>query len=205
MDPRRPEDTVAAGQTPTSSIVLQKGAVITGKVLVRKATSNGRARDGLRRFTPPGCSGLSSIDPWPMQSPQQTNDIGSTRQRCPPGEHPRCQSRARADGPGMPRRPATAAAHRHDHDVLSGDSDQAGAQSAGRGGRGSFQYVFVLQSAPAYRVSGSSSTKTVPIARHGDAAGPAGRMIFMGRRNADGRRCRFSIGDVTSASASTHR
>ena len=93
MDPStRPRTyTVAAGQALDNvSIVLQKGAVISGKVLDQKGEPVTDARlMALRRITPPGGSAaLPRLIPTPTQGPQQTNDIGEYRVTgLPPGEY----------------------------------------------------------------------------------------------------------------------
>src|SRR4030095_7246672 len=100
--------TVAAGQALDDiSIVLQKGAVISGKVLDQKGEPVTDARVmALRRITPPGASTAPPrLIPAPMQGPQQTNDIGEYRvSGLPPGEYFLAASPRNMGfgGPGMP-------------------------------------------------------------------------------------------------------
>jgi protocatechuate 3,4-dioxygenase beta subunit len=202
--------TVAAGQALDNiSIVLQKGAVISGKVLDQQGEPVTDAHVmALRRITPPGATTASPrLIPAPMQGPQQTNDIGEYRvSGLPPGEYflaasPRSMG---FGGPGMASTtgngggtPTTTTTY------YPGTVDQAGAQpiTVAAGAEVS-NIVFVLQSVPAYRVSGIVVDENgAPIA-HAMVmlmTDPRSGMMFMGPRgNAEtGDDGRFSIGDVT--------
>jgi len=201
--------TVAAGQTLDLSIVLQKGAVITGKLLDQKGEPVTDAHVmALRRFTPPGTTAVPPrLIPAPMQGPQQTNDIGEYRvSGLPPGEYFLAASPRGIGfgGPGMPANtghgggtPTATTTY------YPGTVDQAGAQSITvAAGAEVSNIVFVLQSAPAYRVSGIVVDENgAPIA-HAMVilmTDSRGGMMFMGpggnaQTGDDGR---FSIGDVT--------
>ena len=112
-----PDDVhVAAGQALDNiSVVLQKGAVISGKVLDQKGEPVTDARVmALRRIHSPWrLEAPPRLIPAPMQGPQQTNDIGEYRvSGLPPGEYflaasPRALGFA---GPVRHRRRAMAAA-----------------------------------------------------------------------------------------------
>ena len=205
--------TVAAGQALDDiSIVLQKGAVITGKVLDQKGEPVSDAHVmALRRITPPvATTAPPRLIPAPMQGPQQTNDIGEYRvSGLPPGEYflaasPRGMG---FGGPGM----ASTTGHGGGTPTPTttyypGTADQAGAQpiTVAAGAEVS-NIVFVLQSAPAYRVSGTVVDENgAPIA-HAMVmlmTDPRSGMMFMGpggnaQTGDDGR---FSIGDVTPGS-----
>jgi len=201
--------TVAAGQTLDVSIVLSKGAVITGKVLDQKGEPVTDAHVmALRRFTPPGATAVPPrLIPAPMQGPQQTNDIGEYRvSGLPPGEYLLAASPRNMGfgGPGM----SSTTGHGGGTPTATttyypGTVDQAGAQSITvAAGAEVSNIVFVLQSAPAYRVSGVVVDENgAPIA-HAMVMlmlDPRGGMMFMGpggtaQTGDDGR---FSIGDVT--------
>ena len=175
MDPTtRPRTyTVAAGQALDNiSIVLQKGAVITGKVLDQKGEPVTDARVmALRRITPPGASSAPPrLIPAPMQGSQQSNDIGEYRVTgLPPGEYfvaasPRAvgfagpgTSSTTGNGGGAPTTTTT---------YYPGTADQAGAQAITvAAGAEVSNIVFTLQSVPAYRVAGIVVDETgAPIA-----------------------------------------
>jgi protocatechuate 3,4-dioxygenase beta subunit len=202
--------TVAAGQALDNiSIVLLKGAVITGKVLDQKGEPVTDAHVmALRRFTPPGAMAVPPrLIPTAMQGPQQTNDIGEYRvSGLAPGEYflaasPRGMG---FGGPGMPSTtgngggtPTTTTTY------YPGTVDQAGAQPITvAAGTEVSNIVFVLQSVPAYRVSGVVVDENgAPIA-HAMVmlmADPRSGMMFLGpggnaQTGDDGR---FSIGDIT--------
>jgi protocatechuate 3,4-dioxygenase beta subunit len=202
--------TVAAGQALDDiSIVLQKGAVITGKVLDQKGEPVTDAHVmALRRITPPGATTAPPrLIPAPMQGPQQTNDIGEYRvSGLPAGEYVLAASPRSMGfgGPGMPANtghgggtPTATTTY------YPGTVDQAGAQSITvAAGAEVSNIVFVLQSAPAYRVSGIVvDDNGAPIARAMVMlmTDPRGGMMFMGpggnaQTGDDGR---FSIGDIT--------
>jgi Carboxypeptidase regulatory-like domain len=202
--------TVAAGQALDNiSIALQKGAVITGKVLDQKGEPVTDAHVmALRRITPPGATTAPPrMIPAPMQGPQQTNDIGEYRvSGLPPGEYwiaasPRGMG---FGGPGM----ASTTGHGGGTPTVTttyypGTADQAGAQAITvAAGAEVSNIVFVLQSLPAYRVSGIVVDENgAPIA-HAMVmlmTDPRSGRMFMGpggnaQTGDDGR---FSIGDVT--------
>ena len=212
MDPStRPRTyTVAAGQALDNiSIVLQKGAVISGKVLDQKGEPVTDARVmALRRITPPGASTAPPrLIPAPMQGPQQTNDIGEYRVTgLPPGEYFLAVS-PRAFGFGGPGAASTTGngggALTPTTTYYPGTADQAGAQAITvAAGAEVSNIVFTLQSAPAYRVSGLVVDENgAPIA-HAMVMlmnDPRSGMMFLGpggnaQTGDDGR---FSIGDVT--------
>jgi|RhiMethySRZTD1v2_1073278.scaffolds.fasta_scaffold37014_4 protocatechuate 3,4-dioxygenase beta subunit len=201
--------TVAAGQTLEISIALQKGAVITGKVLDQKGEPVTDAHVmALRRITPPGATTAPPrLIPAPMQGPQQTNDIGEYRvSGLPAGEYFLAASPRGIGfgGPGMPANtghgggtPTATTTY------YPGTVDQAGAQSITvAAGAEVSNIVFVLQSAPAYRVSGIVVDENgAPVARAMVIlmSDSRGGMMFMGpggnaQTGDDGR---FSIGDIT--------
>jgi protocatechuate 3,4-dioxygenase beta subunit len=212
MDPTtRPRTyTVAAGQALDNiSIVLQKGAVISGKVLDQKGEPVTDAQVmALRRITPPGASTAAPrLVPTPMQGPQMTNDIGEYRVAgLAPGEYfiaasPRTMGFA---GPGAASTtgkgggtPTTTTTY------YPGTTDQVGAQAITvAAGAEVSNIVFTLQSVPAYRISGLVVDENgAPIA-HAMVMlmnDPRSGMMFMGPHgNAQtGDDGRFSIGDVT--------
>jgi protocatechuate 3,4-dioxygenase beta subunit len=212
MDPTtRPRTyTVAAGQALDNiSIVLQKGAVISGKVLDQKGEPVTDAQVmALRRITPPGASTAAPrLVPTPMQGPQMTNDIGEYRVAgLAPGEYfiaasPRTMGFA---GPGAASTtgkgggtPTTTTTY------YPGTADQVGAQAITvAAGAEVSNIVFTLQSVPAYRISGLVVDENgAPIA-HAMVMlmnDPRSGMMFMGPHgNAQtGDDGRFSIGDVT--------
>jgi protocatechuate 3,4-dioxygenase beta subunit len=200
---------VAAGQPLDVSIVLQKGAVISGKVLDQKGDPLTDARVmALRRITPPGNSNMPPrLVPAPMQGPQQTNDIGEYRVTgLAPGEYfvaalPRSPG---FGGPGMASAPGNGGGTpTASTTYYPGTVDQAGAQpiTVAAGAEVS-NIVFTIQSAPAYRVSGIVVDENgAPIA-HAMVmlmADPRSGMMFLGpggnaQTGDDGR---FSIGDVS--------
>ena len=212
MDPStRPTTyTVAAGQALDNiTVVLQKGAVISGKVLDQKGEPVTDARVmALRRITPPGASAAAPrLIPAPMQGPQQTNDIGEYRvSGLPPGEYflaasPRALGFA---GPGAASTTGNGGgALTTTTTYYPGTADQVGAQAITvAAGAEVSNIVFTLQSAPAYRVSGIVVDENgAPIA-HAMVMlmnDPRSGMMFMGpggnaQTGDDGR---FSIGDVT--------
>jgi protocatechuate 3,4-dioxygenase beta subunit len=202
--------TLAAGQALDNiSIVLQKGAVITGRVLDQKGEPVTDARVmALRRITPPGASTASPrLIPAAMQGPQMTNDIGEYRVTgLTPGEYFIAAS-PRAMGFGGPGAASTTGngggALTATTTYYPGTADQAGAQAITvAAGAEVANIVFILQSAPAYRVSGIVVDENgAPIA-HAMVMlmnDPRSGMMFMGpggnaQTGDDGR---FSIGDVT--------
>jgi protocatechuate 3,4-dioxygenase beta subunit len=212
MDPTtRPRTyTVAAGQALDNiSIVLQKGAVITGKVLDQKGEPVTDARVmALRRITPPGASTASPrLIPAPMQGSQMTNDIGEYRVTgLTSGEYFIAAS-PRGMGFGGPGAASTTGngggALTATTTYYPGTADQAGAQAISvAAGAEVSNIVFTLQSVPAYRVSGMVVDENgAPIA-HAMVMlmnDPRNGMMFMGpggnaQTGDDGR---FSIGDVT--------
>jgi protocatechuate 3,4-dioxygenase beta subunit len=212
MDPTtRPRTyTVAAGQVLDNiSIVLQKGAVITGKVLDQKGEPVTDAQVmALRRITPPGASTAAPrLIPTPMQGSQQTNDIGEYRVTgLTPGEYFIAAS-PRAMGFGGPGATSTTGngggALTATTTYYPGTADQVGAQAITvAAGAEVSNIVFTLQSVPSYRVSGIVVDENgAPIARAMVMLmnDPRSGMMFMGpggnaQTGDDGR---FSIGDVT--------
>jgi protocatechuate 3,4-dioxygenase beta subunit len=212
MDPTtRPTTyTVAPAQALDNiSIVLQKGAVISGKVLDQKGEPVTDARVmALRRFTPPVASTAPPrLIPAPMQGSQQTNDIGEYRVAgLPPGEYFLAASPRAMDfgGPGAASTtgngggaPTTTTTY------YPGTADQAGAQAITvAAGAEVSNIVFMLQSVPAYRVSGIVVDENGAPVAHAMVMlmnDPRSGMMFMGpggnaQTGDDGR---FSIGDVT--------
>ena len=201
--------TVAAGRALDNiSIVLQKGGVISGKVLDQKGEPVTDAQlMALRRIAPPGAmSALPRLVPAPMQGPQQTNDIGEYRvSGLPPGEYFLAAS-PRGMGFGGPGTTSTTGhgggTPTPTMTYYPGTVDQAGAQSITvAAGAEVSNIVFVLQSAPAYRVSGIVVDENgAPIA-HAMVmlmTDPRNGMAFMGPRGhaQTGDDGRFSIGDV---------
>jgi protocatechuate 3,4-dioxygenase beta subunit len=203
--------TVAAGQALDNvSIVLQKGAVISGKVLDQKGEPVTDAHVmALRRITLPGASTAAPrVIPTPMQGSQMTNDIGEYRVAgLAPGEYFIAAS-PRGMGFGGPGAAATTdkggGAPTTTTTYYPGTADQAGAQAITvAAGAEVSNIVFTLQSVPAYRVSGIVVDENgAPIAHAmvmlmNDPR--SGMMMFMGpggnaQAGDDGR---FSIGDVT--------
>jgi protocatechuate 3,4-dioxygenase beta subunit len=202
--------TVAAGQALDNiGIVLQKGAVISGKVLDQKGEPVTDAQVmALRRITPPSASTAAPrLIPTPMQGAQMTNDIGEYRVAgLAPGEYfiaasPRAMGFA---GPGAASTtgkgggtPTTTTTY------YPGTADQVGAQAITvAAGAEVSNIVFALQSVPAYRISGVVVDENgAPIAQAMVMLmnDPRSGMMFMGphgnaRTGDDGR---FSIGDVT--------
>lgn len=202
--------TVAAGQALDNiSIVLQKGAVITGKVLDQKGEPVTDAQVmALRRITPPGASTAAPrLLPTPMQGAQMTNDIGEYRVAgLAPGEYfiaasPRAMGFA---GPGAASTtgkgggtPTTTTTY------YPGTADQVGAQAITvAAGAEVSNIVFTLQSAPAYRISGTVVDENGAPVAHAMVMlmhDPRNGMMFMGpggnaQTGDDGR---FSIGDIT--------
>jgi protocatechuate 3,4-dioxygenase beta subunit len=202
--------TIAAGQALDNiSIVLQKGAVITGKVLDQKGEPVTDAHVmALRRITPPGASAAAPrLIPTPMQGSQLTNDLGEYRVTgLTPGEYFIAAS-PRGMGFGGP---GVASTTGNGGGTLTatttyypGTADQAGAQAiAVAAGAEVSNIVFILQSVPAYRVSGIVVDENGAPVAHAMVMlmhDPRNAMMFMGpggnaQTGDDGR---FSIGDVT--------
>lgn len=199
---------VEAGQPTAVDVHLQKGAVVTGRVLDANGEPFADARVmALRRMPagPTAATGMAQrLIPAPGQS-QQTNDIGEFRvSGLPPGQYfiaasPRMTTPFAASG-GAP--PADASARTTTATTYyPGTTDPDGAQpitvAAGETVNG---IQFTMQSAPAFRVSGfvvDESGQPVSGAmvmlmgdpRSGPMFGPAGST----RTGDDGR---FTVGNV---------
>jgi len=199
---------VGAGQSVDVALVLQKGAVISGKVLDQNGEPLTDARlMALRRLTPPGNSNVPPrLVPAPMQGPLQTNDIGEYRVAgLAPGEYfvaalPRPSGfggpgSTHGNGGGTPTTTIT---------YYPGTTDEASAQpiTVAAGAEVS-NIVFTIQSAPAYRVSGIVVDENGAPVAHAMVMlmmDPRAGLMFIGpsgnaQTGDDGR---FSFGDVAA-------
>jgi carboxypeptidase family protein len=151
---------VAEGQTLDVQLQLQKGAVIAGRILA----PNGEPQAdvpvmAMRRLNALPAAPASRLVPAPMQGPQQTNDLGEFRiAGLAPGEYyvsamPRGQSPF--GGPGVAPPPANASHTTIATTYYPGTTDAGAAQpiAVARGAEVA-NISFVLQSLPAFRVSG---------------------------------------------------
>ncbi|HJZ74405.1 MAG TPA: carboxypeptidase-like regulatory domain-containing protein [Vicinamibacterales bacterium] len=189
------------------AIQLQKGAVITGRIVSPSGEPQSDVRVmALRRFSGPGTQ--SRLIPAPMQGMQQTNDLGEFRlSGLPPGEYyvsaaPHMPSPF--GGPGVMPPPAQGTARTTlATTYYPGTTDAATAQpiAVARGAEVG-NISFMLLTLPAFRVSGIVvDEKGSPIAgamimlmsdpRNGTFMGPAGN----GRSGEDGR---FAIDNVVA-------
>ena len=153
---------VAAGQSIAVNLELQRGAVIAGRVLDPRGEPLTDARIMvLRRVPAPATTGMPSrLMPAPGQG-QQTNDLGEFRvSGLPPGEYyvaaiPRPAMMfggPRASTTPVPQGPRTTTATTY----YPGTSDQAAAQPiAVAAGAEVGNINFAVQTAPAFRVSGT--------------------------------------------------
>jgi hypothetical protein len=201
--------TVGAGQAlDTITIVLQRGAVISGKVLDQNGEPVTDARVvALRRINLPNGAAIPRLIPTAMQGPQQTNDLGEYRVTgLAAGEYyvaavPRSMTfgdpSGAASGSGEGAQTATTT-------FYPGTADQAGALPIGlAAGAEVSNIVFTLQTAPAFRVSGIVVDETgAPVARAMVMLmnDPRNGMAILGpgANTQTGNDGRFSIGDVTA-------
>jgi protocatechuate 3,4-dioxygenase beta subunit len=152
---------VTEGQSAEVELQLQKGAVISGRILSPSGEPQTDVRVmALRRIQGPQAQ--ARLLPAPMQGVQQTNDLGEFRLAgLPPGEYfvsasPQMQSPF--GGPGVaPPAPAAPGTTRTSVTTTyyPGTTDAAAAQpvSVARGAEVG-NISFMLQSLPAFRVSG---------------------------------------------------
>jgi hypothetical protein len=203
--------TLAAGQALDNiNIVLQRGAVIAGKVLDAKGEplSDVRVVAMRRMAAPPRSNMPPRLVPAPMQGPQQTNDIGEFRiTGLPAGEYfvaasPRAMG---FGGPGVPASTGSGGgALTPTTTYYPGTADQAGAQPITLAAGAEVSNIFFsIQSAPAYRISGIVVDENgAPIARAmvmlmNDPRTNGAIMMGPGGNAQSGEDGRFSIGDVT--------
>jgi len=201
---------VAAGQAVDDvRVQLQRGGVITGKVLDPSGEPFADARIMVMRRAPGPAGGAAPrFIPAPMQGQQQTNDLGDFRvSGLAPGEYFVAAMRG-PSGLGGPT-PASAsngsARTAFTTTFYPGTTDPAVAQPIGvEAGKELSNVIFTMQSAPAFRVSGSVVDENgAPVARamvmlmgdprNGMFMGPAGNA----QTQEDGR---FVIGDVPAGS-----
>ena len=211
LDPTaRPQTyTVAAGQAlDTITIVLQRGAVISGKVIDQNGEPVTEARlVALRLINLPNGAAAPRLIPAAMQGPQQTNDLGEYRVAgLAAGEYyvavvPRSIT---FGGPSGPASGSGGGAQTMTTTFYPGTADQAGALpiSVTTGAEVS-NIVFTLQTAPAFRVSGIVVYENgAPVARAMVMLmnDPRNGMAFLGPggNTQTGNDGRFSIDDVTA-------
>jgi protocatechuate 3,4-dioxygenase beta subunit len=199
---------VAAGQLLSLDLRLQRGGVISGRVLDAKGEPMTDVRMmAMRRMPVPINAGAGPrLVPAPMQGPQQTNDLGEFRVAgLAPGEYVIAALPNGFSGFGAPGvSPQSSASATHTATVATfypGTADQAAAQAVTVAADAEVgNIVFSMQTAPAFRVSGIVVDETgAPIEgamvmlmndpRSGPLMGPVGR----GRADASGR---FTIVDV---------
>jgi Carboxypeptidase regulatory-like domain len=202
--------TIAAGQVASVDLRLQRGGVISGRVLdpTGEPWTDARVMAMRRMPAPATAAAVPQFMPAPMQGPQQTNDLGEFRiPGLAPGEYvvaavPHAFSGL--GGPGVTPPSSTGGTHTTAVTTFyPGTADQAAAQRITvAAGAEVGNIVFMVQSAPAFRVSGVVVDESgAPIEdaivmlmndRRGGAAigiGPGGS----GRSDARGR---FVIEDV---------
>jgi hypothetical protein len=162
--PARPRTfTVAPGQALAVDLRLQRGGVISGRVIDTRGDPMTDVRVmALRRMPAPARAAAAMaaprLMPAPMQGPQQTNDLGEFRvSGLAPGEYVIAAVPHRFSsfgGPGVaPRAPARSATAVTT--FYPGTADQAGAQMITvASGAEVANIVFMIQSSPAFRVSG---------------------------------------------------
>jgi protocatechuate 3,4-dioxygenase beta subunit len=206
--------TVAAGQPLSVDLRLQRGGVISGRVLDARGEPMTDANViAMRRMpAPPNGVRQPRLLPAPMRGPQQTNDLGEFRiAGLAPGEYVIAATRhgflPALGGPGVPP-PRSSASGAHTTMVTTfypGTADQAGAQVVTvAAGTEAGNIVFTMQSAPAFRVSGivvdesgtpieNAMVMLMSDPRSGPMMGPIGS----GRSDASGR---FAIEEVPTGS-----
>jgi hypothetical protein len=203
---------VADGQSAEVQLQLQKGAVISGRILAPSGEPQTDVRVmALRRVQGPQTQ--TRLMPAPMQGMQQTNDLGEFRLAgLPPGEYfvsasPQMQSPF--GGPGVAP-PAPTAPGKTGTTITTtyypGTTDAAAAQpiAVARGAEVG-NISFMLQSLPAFRVSGvvvDEDGKPVGGAFVNLMNDPRSGPMFMGpggsaRTSDDGR---FTIASVVAGS-----
>jgi len=203
---------VAEGQSAEVQLQLQKGAVISGRILSPSGEPQTDVRVmALRRIQGPQTQ--QRLMPAPMQGSQQTNDLGEFRLAgLAPGEYfvsasPQMQSRF--GGPGVAP-PAPAVPGKTQTTITTtyypGTADAAAAQpiAVARGAEVG-NISFTLQSVPAFRVSGvvvDEDGKPVGGAFVNLMNDPRSGQMFMGpggsaRTNDEGR---FTIASVVAGS-----
>ena len=199
---------VAAGQTVDGvRVQLQKGGVITGKVLDPSGEPFTDARVmAMRRTNGLAAGAPPRFLPAPMQGAQQTNDLGEFRlSGLASGEYDVAAMRSGAFGPVTAPASNGSARTALTTTFYPGTTDPAGAQSIMvAAGAEVGNLVFTMQAAPAFRVSGLVVDENgTPVARamvmlmsdprSGMFPGPAGNT----QTQEDGR---FVIGDVPAGS-----
>ncbi|PYR26252.1 MAG: hypothetical protein DMF98_09555 [Acidobacteria bacterium] len=200
--------TVAAGQTLAVDLHLQRGGVITGRVLDERGEPMTDVRIMAMRRMPvpinagPGPQFLTA----PMQWPQQTNDLGEFRVAgLAPGEYVIAAvpyGFSGFGGPGVTPRSSAGAAHTTTVTTFyPGTADQADAQVVTvAAGAEVGNIVFAVQTAAAFRVSGivvdesGAPIENAMVMLAGDPhSGPMMGAVGSGRSDAAGR---FAIDDV---------
>jgi protocatechuate 3,4-dioxygenase beta subunit len=202
--------TVAAGQLLSLDLRLQRGGVISGRVLdgTGEPLTEASVMAMRRMPAPPSAGGGPRLVPAPMQGHQQTNDLGEFRVAgLAPGEYVIAAARhgfPGFGGPGVTPRSSAGASAAHTTMVATfypGTADQAGAQVVTvAAGAEVGNIVFTMQSAPAFRVSGivvdeagapieNAMVMLMSDPRSAPMMGPIGS----GRSDADGR---FAIDEV---------
>jgi protocatechuate 3,4-dioxygenase beta subunit len=201
--------TVAAGQPLSVDLRLQRGGVISGRVLdgTGEPMTDANVMAMRRMPAPPNGVRQPRLLLAPMRGPQQTNDLGEFRiAGLAPGEYVIAATRhgfAFGFGaPGVP--PPSSASGAHTTMVTTfypGTADQAGAQMVTvAAGAETGNIVFTMQSAPAFRVSGivvdeagapieNAMVMLMSDPRNGPMMGPIGS----GRSDVNGR---FAIDEV---------
>jgi len=157
-----PAVTIAAGQQVSVDVHLQRGGVISGRVLDATGGPLTDARVMALRRQPAArnAAGQTRLLPAPMTGPQQTNDLGEFRiSGLAPGEYAVAVIPHGFNGFGAPGvAPHTSTGSGHATMVTTfypGTVDQTAAQlvSVAAGGEAG-NIVFTVQSAPGFRVSG---------------------------------------------------
>ncbi len=218
--PTRPRTfTVSPGQVLAVDLQLQRGGVISGRVLDARGEPLVDARVmALRRVALPARGGASvpRLLPAPAQGPQQTNDLGEFRiAGLAPGEYVIAavpHGFTSFGGPALtPGSSTSIAGTTVVTTFYPGTADQAGAQTITvASGLEIGNIAFMMQSAPAFRVSGvvvdesgapisDAIVRLMPDPRSGGGGfglGPIGS----GQSDGNGR---FVIGDVPSGTYQT--
>ena len=201
--------TVAAGQPLSVDLRLQRGGVISGRVLDARGEpmTDANVMAMRRRPAPPNGVRQPRLLLAPIRGPQQTNDLGEFRiAGLAPGEYVVAATRPRFSfgfgGPGVP--PPSSASGAHTTLVPTfypGTADQAGALVVTvAAGAEVGNVVFTMQSAPAFRVSGIVLDESrAPIdgamvtLTQDPRTGPIMGALGSGRSDGSGR---FAIDDV---------